>query len=98
MAEDELAHWQNVFRAEFEKESDRASVILSVAMLDRALETILKTRLVPIGSPDDDLLDGAYVPLASFSARIDLAHRIGLISTIFCRDLHIIRKIRTKPL
>lgn len=92
----EAAHWDKIFEREFKKESDRASVILSVAMLDRALETCLKASLVPIGSSEDDLLEGIYAPISTFSARIDLAHRIGLISAKFCRDLHIIRKIRNE--
>ena len=87
-------HWDSIFDREFGKESDRASVIISVAMLDRALETILKAYLVPTDSPEDSLLEGAYAPIATFNARIDLAHRLGLITARFCRDLHIIRKIR----
>lgn len=86
--------WANLFMEEFEKESDRASVILSVAMLDQALENILKARLLPIGTSEDNLLEGSYSPISTFSSRIDLAHRLGLISTKFCRDLHIIRRVR----
>lgn len=86
--------WHDIFVREFEKESDRACVILSVAMLDRVLETILKASLVPTSSSEDKLLEGAYAPISTFSARIDLVHRIGLISTKLCRDLHTIRKIR----
>lgn len=87
-------HWDDLFDAEFSKESDRAGVIISVAMLDRVLETFLKAYLVPTDSAEDSLLDGAYAPIATFSAKLDLAYRLGLISTKFCRDLHIIRKIR----
>jgi hypothetical protein len=86
--------WHDIFLREFAKESDHACVILSVAMLDRALETILKARLVPTSSAEDELLEGAYSPISTFSARIDLAHRMGLISSQLCRDLHILRKIR----
>jgi DNA-binding MltR family transcriptional regulator len=91
-----VEHWDNVFMQEFSKESDRASVILAVAMLDQALETLLKTYLVPTDSSEDRLLDGAYAPLSSFSARIDLCYRLSLISARFCRDLHIIRRIRNE--
>lgn len=90
----QAAHWDDVFREEFEKESERACVILATAMLDQALEAILKARLVPISSPKDELLEDVYAPISSFSARINLAHRIGLISVKFSRDLHIIRDIR----
>lgn len=90
---DTAKHWASVFDEEFSKESDRASIIISVAMLDEALETILKTYLVPCSS-EDSLMEGAYAPISTFSAKIDLAHRLGLISTRLCRDLHTIRKIR----
>ena len=87
-------HWGTVFMQEFKKESPRACVILSVAILEKALETVLKARLVPTSSSEDDLIEVPYAPIATFNAKIDLAHRLGLISTKFCRDLHIIRKIR----
>jgi len=88
--------WQGIFNREFKKESDRASVILSAAMLDLALESVLKSHLVPTDSPDDSLIGGVYTPISTFNARIDLARRLGLISIKFCRDLHIIRKIRNE--
>jgi DNA-binding MltR family transcriptional regulator len=94
MAREPAGHWDEVFMREFEKESDRACVILSVAMLERALETLLKAQLAATSSSKDELLEGAYAPISSFNARIDLAHRLGLISARFCRDLHIIRRIR----
>jgi len=86
--------WHDIFLKEFSKETDRASVILSVAMLDRALETVLKTHLMPSSSSEDELLERAYAPISTFGARIDLAYRIGLISAKLCRDLHTIRKVR----
>jgi len=87
-------HWNSVFQTEFGKESDRASVILAAAMLDEALTTLLRGHLVPVAGAADSLLDGAYAPISSFSAKIDLTHRLGLISTPFCRDLHVVRRIR----
>ena len=82
------------FRDQFEKESDRAKVILSAAMLETALENLLKAQLAPSASSEDSLLEGAYAPISTFSAKIDLAHRLGLISTKFAKDLHLIRRIR----
>lgn len=83
-----------LFTSEFSKESDRAAVILSAAMLDNALASLLKTNLAPINSSNDTLFDGANAPLSDFSSRIDMTNRLGLISNRFCRDLHLIRKIR----
>jgi hypothetical protein len=88
------SEWQDLFMTEFSKETPRAAVILSVAMLEQALETLLKIKLVPISTTEDKLFDGPYAPIASFSAKIDLAYRIGLISLNLCRDLHLIRQIR----
>ena len=79
---------------EFKGESDRACVILAATLLDTALEALLRTRLVPNASNTDSLLDGSTAPLASFSARIDMAYRLGIISPQFARDLHIVRRIR----
>jgi hypothetical protein len=49
---------------------------------------------VPITSSADDLFDGANAPLGTFSSRIEMSYRIGLISVKFTRDLHLVRKIR----
>jgi hypothetical protein len=84
----------DTFYAEFNKESDRARVILAAAMLEEMLEAMLRSYFVPIASADDSLFMGANAPLASFSAKIDIAHRIVVISTRLCRDLHLVRKIR----
>lgn len=89
-------HWDDLFNAEFAKESDRASVILSASMLDQALETILRSALCPTNSANDDLLDGANAPLSTFSSRIDMCYRLGIISARLCRDIHIVRKIRNE--
>ena len=96
MAYEEASEELRVFAKEFGKESDRACVVLSAAMLEQALDSVFRTCLVAAPSSRDDLLDGPNAPLSSFSAKIDLAHRIGVISTKFCRDLHLIRKIRNQ--
>lgn len=87
-------HWSNYFDAEVGKESQRASAILAAAMLEQALEALLRGRLVPIPTQTDPLFDAAYAPLSSFSSKIDLCFRLGLISGPLTRDLHLIRKIR----
>jgi hypothetical protein len=83
-----------VFHEQFEGESDRACVILGAAALDEELRTLLRAFFVPSPTESDSLLDGANAPLGSFSSRIDAAHRLGLISARFARDLHVIRRIR----
>jgi hypothetical protein len=88
------AHWDSFFRAEIGKESPRAAVILAAAMLEQALDALLRARLVAAPTQSDSFFDGPYAPLASFSAKIDMAYRIGLISSSWSRDLHLVRRIR----
>jgi len=87
--------WQiNFLITQFEKESDRAAVILIASIMDENLTNLLKSFFVPIPNSDDSVFDNATSPLSTFSSKIDIAYRTGLISGKFARDLHIIRKIR----
>jgi hypothetical protein len=63
-------------------------------MLEEALRELILAFLVPNPSSSDTLFDGPTSPFGSFSAKIDAAHRFGLVSDKFSRDLHIIRRIR----
>jgi DNA-binding MltR family transcriptional regulator len=82
------------FHTQFEKESDRACVIIAATVLEQLLRDLLVAHLLPVTSSDDALFDIPNAPLATFSSRITVAHRLGLISTRFARDLHLVRKIR----
>jgi hypothetical protein len=86
----------NLFDSEFTKESDRAAVILSASILDNALLSLLEIYLSAVNGSEDRLLKGQNAPLSDFSSRIDMTNRLGLISNKFCRDLHLIRKIRNE--
>lgn len=79
---------------EFGKESDRAAVILVASVAEELLQTLLRAHLVPAPSSSDELFDGPNAPLGTFSSRIEMCFRLGLISSKFTRDLHLIRKIR----
>jgi DNA-binding MltR family transcriptional regulator len=79
---------------ELDKESDRGAVLVAGAMLDEALAGLLLTHLVANPTATDPLFDGPNAPLQSFSSKIDAAYRMGLFSDRFCRDLHVIRRIR----
>jgi hypothetical protein len=81
------------FLVEFSSESDRAAVVLGAAKLDLLLYQLLQRFLLPSPSTRDELLDAEGV-LGTFSARINAAQRLGLITVSFARDLHLIRKIR----
>ncbi len=75
------------------KEGDRATVILAVAKLDLILSQILQKHLISIPGSKDELLDDDG-PLSTFSAKIHIAYRLGLIDNLFAHSLHLIRKIR----
>jgi len=91
------ADWKiNYLFKEFEKESDRAAVILVTALIDEGLTTLLKLYLIPIPTSSDEMFDGANATLSNFSSKINIAHRLGLITGKFARDLHLIRKIRNQ--
>lgn len=88
-------HWDafTKFVSEFAEESDRAAVILGAAKLDALLCQILDRRLLPSLGANDELLDGD-APLATFSSRIAIFYRLGLITPDFAKALHQVRKIR----
>lgn len=87
--------WEINFLVEqFSKESDRAAVILVSSLLDELIGSLLKSYFIPNPNSEDSLFSNATSPLSNFSSKIDLAFRLGLISSKFARDLHIVRKIR----
>lgn len=89
-------YWDKFFKNQIEKESDRATVIITVSMIDQALEAALRGRFVQLSTSEDPLFDSAYAPLGNFSAKIDLAYRIGLLPPNYAKGLHIIRRIRNE--
>ncbi|MGD1083654.1 MAG: hypothetical protein ABSA47_02760 [Verrucomicrobiota bacterium] len=81
------------FLDEFARETDRAAVVLGAAKLDLQLYHLLQKVLLPNPCGTDELLDGD-APLGTFSSRINLCYRLGLIDGVLARALHLIRKIR----
>lgn len=86
--------YHNLLHGEFARETDRAAVIVAASMLDELLRSLLVAKLVPVSSSNDELFDGANAPLGTFSARIEMAYRTGMISVKLARDLHLVRRIR----
>jgi hypothetical protein len=80
--------------SELSTDGDRACAIVCASILDNHLEELLKCRLTPNSSSKDTLFDDSNAPLGTFSVRIDLSCRLGLISPRLARDLHLIRKVR----
>lgn len=75
------------------QETDRGCVLTAVAYLDHELEKLFGRILIQDDRLAKDVLEG-YGPLASLSARIDLAYGLGYLAPKQRRDLHLMRKIR----
>lgn len=74
-------------------ESDRGSAIVGAAILEDALTVALRKYLIPPSTPQNDFLNG---PSATFSMKIDLAYRAGMIRSSVREFLHQVRKIRNE--
>ena len=83
----------NAFCDDLRNETDRAVVIIGGAKLDQQLHELLERFLIPSSTGEDVLLDSDRA-VGTFSSRIHLAHRLGLIDAEFAWALHLIRKIR----
>lgn len=76
---------------------DRDVAIMGSSFLDLALELTIRTKLV--GGYEDDyaaLFEGGNAPVATFSAKIELAHGLALIDRRVKRECHLIRRIRNE--
>jgi hypothetical protein len=76
------------------KESDRGSIIVAVSLLDDILNQLLKAKLAPSLDNRDEHFDTATAPFSTFSAKIDLAYRLGLLRAEVRASFHQLRKIR----
>ncbi|OJH09106.1 MAG: hypothetical protein AOY29_07330 [Alcanivorax borkumensis] len=76
------------------EESDRGAVIVAASILDESLGEILKTFLLRPSTKKDNLLEGAYAPLGSFSAKIELSFRLGIIRKPIRQQLMLFKSIR----
>ena len=78
---------------EFRQEGDRSSVVLGAAKLDLLLEQLVTRKLLPSVATRDELLEPEG-PISTFNARIQVAHRLGLIDPELTRARHLARRIR----
>ena len=83
----------NEFLEEFAGESDRAAVILSAIEIDNGLKRMLEKYLFPCANSTDPLFSNNG-PLGTFSSKIDMCFRLGLIDAEVARTVHLLRKIR----
>ena len=95
----QVEHWNKslkILQDELEHSpSDRSCVIVAAAYIDELLRYILQIFLSsPSNEKEDNELFSGYGSLSSFSSKILLSYRLGLISNYEYRALQTIRKIR----
>lgn len=79
-----------------EEHSARTLVIVGAALMDHLLREILRQHLLPKTakqSDSDELLEGDR-PLSTFSSRIKLSYRLGLIDETLYRSVDTVRSLR----
>lgn len=92
---DEAQAFERLVQEVIFSNNERAGIICGAAMLDQQLELILRRYLLPAASKsEDEKVFGANAPLSSFSGRITMAFRLGLIPQVVANMLNRIRKIR----
>ena len=77
-----------------DERNERSLIILCSSIIDEQLYNILDLYLMkPAKKKEDDLLKGDN-PLATFSSRIKVIYRLGLIDNSFREILDNVRKVR----
>lgn len=79
---------------ELETENARGSALLGHAVLENILQRVLLSRMVTLSKNDQSRLFTGTYPLATMSARINVAYAFGIINAQTRSDLNILRKIR----
>ncbi len=85
----------NAFLKEFQGETDRGAALVGAALIDHRLTNTLRSFMIS-NKVANKLLDGGTAPLGAFSARIDAAYALGLISAHEHNECHLIRKVRNE--
>lgn len=82
------------FLIEMMEENDRSIVIVGAAYIDFLLRRLIEKSLLPRPHKGKDELLDSGSPLSSFSSKIDLCYRLGVLDKEFSQLLHALRKIR----
>ena len=75
------------------EERGRGAVLVGVARVDAALESLIQAVMAPGPAKGDGLFQPER-PLGSLGAKVALAHRLGLIDDEVERALGVLRKLR----
>lgn len=77
------------------REGDRGCVLVAAALLEEAIEAQIKARLLPPPGKSDELVSNSpTAPISSFSGKIDLAYRLGLLTDGERITYHQLRNLR----
>lgn len=82
------------FLYELSKEGERSAVVLGAERLHVALESLLRHFLLPSPNTEDKLFASESAALGTFSRKIEICYRLGLIDLHFKQALDLIRKLR----
>ena len=77
-----------------QSESDRGAVLVASSMIEEALKNLLMAKLVPSSTKQDPLFNGGNAPLGTFSSKIEMAYRLGLIRREWKELLYIFKNLR----
>ena len=76
-----------------DENNDRALIILCSSIIDEQLHNILNKFLIDVPEKKEDLLKGDN-PLSTFSSRIKILYRLGIIDDDFKSLLNTVRSVR----
>jgi DNA-binding MltR family transcriptional regulator len=86
---------QAAFR-ELQGQTDRGAAVIAGSMLEEMLRILLVQRMTPLSNRRHDAIFGKMAPLSSFSAKIEMALALGVITENFYYQLHAIREVRNR--
>lgn len=87
-----LASYDNTSKV-LKGESDRGAVLIAAAMLELGLEKLLAAKMLPSISAKDPVFDNNGA-LGTFSSKIEMSYRLGVITKKQKDMFNIFRKIR----
>jgi len=75
------------------EESDRGCVLVTISIIEKQLEDILRKRILGSNKQLKELFTG-FGPMSSFSAKIKLAYSFGIITSEASAELDRLKRIR----
>jgi hypothetical protein len=90
MSDDQV--YQTAFEL-IQKENDRGAALLAAMMTEHCLDLLIEKRLLPPYGKEN-FISGFNSPIGTFSSKIELAYRTGIIPIGLAKLLNGLRKIR----